>query len=198
VKRRIPIVSTIVVLSAVALMIGLGFWQIARLHQKEALLALLDRNPTLAPISFPIDSRDETLLFRHASLDCAAPGKLEREGAGKAGTRFIVSCANGARVQLGTSLDPRLTPDWSGGQVTGVIGTVPDHRPLIAAAFAPRPVQLMLVADPPLAGLEANQLPNSSEIPNNHLSYVIQWFLFAATALVIYALALRKRWQAQD
>jgi surfeit locus 1 family protein len=30
-------------------------------------------------------------------------------------------------------------------------------------------------------------------IPNNSFAYAIQWFLFAATALVIYALALRRR-----
>jgi cytochrome oxidase assembly protein ShyY1 len=50
-----------------------------------------------------------------------------------------------------------------------------------------------LVADPPLAGLAANARPDPSDIPNNHLSYAVQWFLFAVTALVIYLLALRKR-----
>ena len=33
-------------------------------------------------------------------------------------------------------------------------------------------------------------------IPNNHLSYAVQWFLFALTALVIYVLAVRKKWRA--
>ena len=50
-----------------------------------------------------------------------------------------------------------------------------------------------LVADPPVAGLGANARPDPSDIPNNHLAYAVQWFLFAFTALVIYALALRKR-----
>ena len=50
-----------------------------------------------------------------------------------------------------------------------------------------------MIADPPLAGLEANARPDPASIPNNHLSYAIQWFLFALTALVIYAIALRKR-----
>ena len=54
-----------------------------------------------------------------------------------------------------------------------------------------------LVADPPLAGLQANARPDPSDIPNNHLSYAVQWFLFAATALVIYAIALRKRLAAK-
>jgi surfeit locus 1 family protein len=50
-----------------------------------------------------------------------------------------------------------------------------------------------LVADPPLAGLDANAMPDPSEIPNNHFAYAVQWFLFAATALVIYVLAVRRR-----
>ena len=54
------------------------------------------------------------------------------------------------------------------------------------------------VADPPLAGLEANGVPDPSEIPNNHFAYAIQWFLFALTALVIYGLAVRKRLAVRD
>ncbi|MBU6269649.1 MAG: SURF1 family protein, partial [Sphingomonadales bacterium] len=68
------------------------------------------------------------------------------------------------------------SPDWRGGAVAGVI--------------APGP---RLVADPPLAGLAANARPDPGTIPNNHLSYAVQWFLFALTALVIYAIALWKR-----
>ena len=32
-------------------------------------------------------------------------------------------------------------------------------------------------------------------IPNNHRMYAVQWFAFAAIALLIYGLALRKRWK---
>ena len=38
-KRSVPIVPTLIVLIACAIMVRLGFWQIARLHQKEAMLA---------------------------------------------------------------------------------------------------------------------------------------------------------------
>ena len=48
-------------------------------------------------------------------------------------------------------------------------------------------------ADPALGGLEANALPDPSDLPNNHLSYAVQWFAFALTALVIYAMVLRRR-----
>jgi surfeit locus 1 family protein len=35
--------------------------------------------------------------------------------------------------------------------------------------------------------------PDPRDIPNNHLAYAVQWFLFATVAAVIYALALAKR-----
>jgi len=60
----------------------------------------------------------------------------------------------------------------------------------VMGVVAPGP---RLVADPPMAGLEASARPDPSELPNNHLSYAGQWFLFALVALVIYGLALRKR-----
>ena len=50
-----------------------------------------------------------------------------------------------------------------------------------------------VVADPPLAGLAAIAAPDPNDLPNNHWSYAIQWFLFALVALVIYGIALRKR-----
>jgi surfeit locus 1 family protein len=78
-------------------------------------------------------------------------------------------------VDLGFSRD-LAAPAWTGGEVTGVI--------------APGP---RLVADPPLAGLEAMTRPDPGELPNNHLAYAGQWFFFALTALVIYVLALRRR-----
>ena len=51
----------------------------------------------------------------------------------------------------------------------------------------------MLVADPPLAGLDPNPGPDLSAVPNNHLAYAVQWFVFASLAALIYALALRRR-----
>ncbi|MES2300627.1 MAG: SURF1 family cytochrome oxidase biogenesis protein, partial [Pseudomonadota bacterium] len=71
---------------------------------------------------------------------------------------------------------------WRGGWVSGIIA------PMGKAA-------VRVVADPPLAGLQANARPDPKDLPNNHWSYAIQWFLFAAVALIIYAIALRKRWQ---
>jgi len=183
--RRLPVLPTVIVLVAVGIMIRLGVWQLDRLEEKEALLeryAAAVSDPRI--VEWPAgEDGFESQLYRRARLSC--PSVTDRSViAGKnamsrAGVAQVVTCrlADGrtALVALGWSLDPAAT-DWQGGEVVGII--------------APGP---RLVADPPLAGLEANAQPDPSEIPNNHFAYAVQWFLFAATALVIYALAVRKR-----
>jgi cytochrome oxidase assembly protein ShyY1 len=183
--RRIPVLATLVVLAAAGLMVALGLWQLARMHQKEALLAhyaAAQRNP--APVAWNSAGVGEDLLYRRARLTCASTGTRSaiagRNAAGQSGVAQTVRCTlpggGEALVVLGWSLQPRVTADWKGGPVTGTI--------------APGP---RLVADPPLEGLQANAVPNPADLPNNHFSYAVQWFLFAATALVIYVLALRRR-----
>jgi cytochrome oxidase assembly protein ShyY1 len=187
VSRRLPLLPTALVLAAVALMIGLGVWQLHRLKWKESLLARYGAAGHItAEVPFPRDAAAaEPVLYRRSRVDCRsvedATAISGHNAAGAPGVAHVVRCrlADGsqARVVLGWSPDPRA-PDWRGGLVTGTI--------------APGP---RLVADPPLAGLAANERPDPAQIPNNHFSYAVQWFLFAATALVIYALALRGRWR---
>ncbi len=184
-KRAIPIIPTLVVLLAVAVMMRLGFWQIDRLHQKEALLARYASAAGLsADVPFPADKiAAETVLYRHSTVDCTAVNELSviagQNDKGEPGMAHTARCTlpggGSALVVIGWSRDP-AAPDWHGGTVKGTV--------------APGP---RLVADPPLAGLAPNARPDPAELPNNHFAYAVQWFLFALTALVIYALALRKR-----
>ena len=84
-----------------------------------------------------------------------------------------------AEIALGWSRDPAQV-DWDGGEVEGVI--------------APgRSGAARLIASRPPPGLALLAAPDPADIPNNHLAYAVQWFLFAAVAAVVYALALRKR-----
>ncbi|WP_326525364.1 SURF1 family cytochrome oxidase biogenesis protein [Sphingomonas sp.] len=191
--RRLPVIPTILVGLAVAAMIALGVWQLAvRLPEKQAELALLARNPTLPAIAFP-GRADDALLFRRTTLDCHAPVTIASAGAGGAGYRLIATCAGGELVQLGTTRNPKLTIRWDGGLVSGRLSHAPDARPLIATLFDREPKTLLLVAETPPVGLTANGTPDWRSVPNNHLSYAVQWFLFAGIALVIYGLALRRR-----
>lgn len=196
--KRIPVIPTLFVTLAVAAMIALGLWQLLdRLPKKEAFLAQLAANPTRPPMAFP-RFPDETLLFRRASGVCLQPTATRLAGAGKAGFRVIADCRTGAEgpgmiVQLGTTRDPKLKPQWPGGAVSGYITHAPDGRSLIGAVFDPTPPRLMLVADTPPPGLAPNGKPDIASVPNNHLAYAGQWFFFAAIAAIIYVLALARR-----
>jgi len=187
--KRIPLLPTLIVLIAVGIMVRLGFWQLDRLHQKEAMLARFEA-ASGAPdeVAWPtIPTEFEPALFHRSQVDCLA-GSLDeplagRSDKGQPGWSHEFSCRTSegstAFVVLGWSSSPtRVT--WTGGRVTGVVG--------------PRGKQgIRLIADSPLAGLQPNAKPDPRDIPNNHLSYAVQWFAFAAIALVIYGLALRKR-----
>ncbi|WP_445190848.1 SURF1 family cytochrome oxidase biogenesis protein [Sphingomonas sp. Tas61C01] len=191
--RRVPVIPTIVVALVVAAMIALGLWQLLdRLPKKEAFLAQLAGNPVKPAVAFPM-SPDDRLLFRRSFVDCRDPRDQQLAGAGGAGYRVIVRCADGVPVQLGTTRDPKATVAWSGGQVDGYISHAPDSRALIATLFDHRPQEMMLIAAAPPAGLAPNRPPDLSAIPNSHLAYAGQWFFFAAIASVIYVLALRRR-----
>lgn len=182
---RFPVFATLLVLLAVGVMVRLGIWQLDRLHEKEALLARYTAAvASPAPVAWPHSPRDaEAALYRRSTVDCrairSATWKSGANATGEAGLARYVECrtpsGSAATVVLGWSHQP-TSPDWRGGTISGVI--------------APG---LRLVADPPLAGLQANAKPDPANIPNNHLSYAVQWFLFAATALTIYAIAVWRR-----
>lgn len=194
--KRIPILPTALVLMAAGVMVGLGFWQLDRLAQKEAMLARYEAAISSTEFdSFPDanPSNVETSLYRRSQVDCRfTSGGWEsvagRNDKGDAGYVHVILCGtkgNGtAYIQAGWSREPK-PPVWDGGVVTGTIA--PFHKDGAAR----------LVADPPLAGLQPNARPDPRDIPNNHLAYAVQWFLFAGVALVIYALALRKRLREQ-
>lgn len=185
--RRIPVIATLLVLAAVGVMLRLGFWQLDRKAEKEALLARYAAAGAVHGVApWPRGgAAADAVLYRRARLDCREVTGLTsvagENAQGESGMAHTATCrlADGAaaRIVLGWARDPRPR-DWRGGIVTGTI--------------APGP---RLVADPPLAGLAANARPDPRDLANNHLSYAVQWFLFAGVALVIYALALRKRWR---
>ena len=193
--RRIPIVATVIVAAAVALMIGLGIWQLQRAKWKEGLLAQYSQAQKLPPISWPTVTppKGQLPLFRSATAVCLRPVSQRavagENRAGEPGYVHIVDCATGAEgpglsIELGWSKDPNAKMNWAGGPVSGVIA--PDRR-----------MGMRLVADGAAPGWQPSALPSPKSIPNNHRSYAIQWFAFAAIALIIYALALRKRWREE-
>lgn len=193
-SRRLPLVPTLFVAAAVLTMIGLGFWQLQRADEKQALLAHYEAAQGLPPIAFPtIPQGDDLPLFRQASGHCVRVlGRRTAAGEnrqGETGFVHIADCGSGAEgpgmaVEIGWSKDPNAGVGWTGGAVSGIIA--PD-----------RISRMRLVSATGLGGLEAGAPPSTNSIPNNHLAYAVQWFLFAGIAALIYGLALRKRWREE-
>ena len=193
--RRLPILPTLVVALAVALMIGLGVWQLQRARLKEGLLTRYANAEKLPPISFPTAPvhTDQLPLFRYATGLCVRPVNQRaiagENRQGEPGYAHIVQCATGAEgpgmsVEVGWSKDPNAKINWSGGLVSGII--VPD-----------RVTRMRLVAATAPPGLEPSRIPDvsaaSAVTPAGHRGYAATWFALAVVALGVYAVAVRKR-----
>jgi surfeit locus 1 family protein len=196
--RRLPVLPTIFVAGAVAVMIALGIWQIQRAAWKERLLAeyagaaalpVVDLDPLLDG-----DGPVPRLSFRRALITCAARDAEPDIRAGRSaddvpGQVYVIPCRPGAaglagriRVNAGWANRPDAVRRLSlGGIVAGHLGPVEGDDPVTLTAAT---------ASPPLARSQPTSIEN---IPNNHMLYALQWFFFALAAAVIYVLALRKR-----
>lgn len=186
--RRIPLLPTVIVLAAVALMVGLGIWQLHRLAWKEAMIARYQAAMAMPVLDWsegvPLGARGD---YRRVRLTCQAWGSQQevggRNASGQSGWAHWADCvpvSGSVTVVVGWSRDLGARPLQPGvvtGYALGGTGSEP----------------LRIIANPPLGGLEANATPDPRDLPNNHFSYAVQWFLFAATALVIYAIAVWKR-----
>jgi cytochrome oxidase assembly protein ShyY1 len=188
---RIPFLPTLLVGAAVAVMIGLGIWQLQRAEWKEGLIARYRAAAELQPVAWPsVPPADDTLLYRRASGFCtevigwrAVAGRSARD---ETGWSHIAACRTGGlegpgmQVDMGWSTSSAPPATWRSGPVSGVIAPDTAHKiRLISARAAP--------------GLQPSAPPSPELTPNNHLLYAAQWFFFALAAAVIYVLALRRR-----
>jgi cytochrome oxidase assembly protein ShyY1 len=204
---RWPLIPTLLVAVAVAVMIGLGVWQLQRKADKEALIALYQRNMAMSSlVTYPeLPPVPDAMLYRKSSVVCLEPVRWDpRSGSdrnGRSGIRMIADCRTGAEgpgvlvdVGIGDDFTP---PKWKGGTVQGTIVPGPEQPTVIERMTGmAMPARAMLIADAPVEGLRPSAVPSADDTPNNHLAYAVQWFLFAAAALVIYILAVRRRLRA--
>lgn len=201
--KRIPVLATLVVLLCVGAMIALGVWQLRRADEKAALLAHYRAASALPEMAYPAVAHGDDILFRRAAGLCLEPVSPRIEGGlsakGETGWRHLVSCRTGAEgpgmtVDIGWSRGFDVKPDWKGGPVNGVISREFDRRSLVERALGRGQAPgLMLVASQPARGLEASAPPSIADVPNNHMAYAVQWFVFAGIALIVYLFALRRR-----
>ena len=146
-KRKLPIIPTILVALAVAAMIGLGIWQLERREEKEALLATLCRRgepaaDRLADACRPrsrcrCSARPPATACRW-SASAPRPARIARASPA---ILIIADCRTGAEgpgmaVELGWSKDPNAGRAYRGGLVSGVIAPDKLSRMRLVAASA--------------------------------------------------------------
>lgn len=162
---RVPVIPTVIVAAAVAVMIGLGVWQLERKEWKDALIA---------------GARGDVRPKIHdCAIDATPEVRAGRNRAGESGYRYLVPCNSSLRLDVGWSKRPDALPRVVLNGPVEAMAEIGNDR--------------LLVALQPVAPLAPSGLPSADDIPNNHLFYAIQWFFFAAAATVIYGLALRRR-----
>jgi cytochrome oxidase assembly protein ShyY1 len=190
--KRLPVIPTILVAAAVALMVWLGLWQLQRAKLHAAQLASYQSASKLPPIAFPTAPVETGKLpmYRYATGNCMrVVGRRTAAGTNRdeePGFLVIVDCATGSEgpgmaVEIGWSKNPNVAVDWKGGLVSGVI--VPDSKS-----------RMRLVAATPVPGIEPSAIPQPTVriTPARNKGYAMTWFALAVAALGVYAVAVRK------
>ena len=219
-QRVVPLVPTLMVAVMLAVLCSLGFWQIDRMHEKNALLARYQANSRLAPAPLPATVDDpEALAFRRVVLDCRFEGApvLSPGGStsGKAGQHVYALCRDSGRedvvaVDLGWMPFQAGPPATDGfeARIEGIVRPWTGHtfvenlsgsgRVSPASFTAGGPVAPVFVQAERILPAEGGAAPavqpsplQVEAIPNNHRSYAIQWFAFATILLIIYGVYLR-------
>lgn len=202
-NRRIPVVPTVMTLVMLAILIYLGVWQLQRAEWKRARIAELTAAQSLPPLE-PGDylramTGEASVQYRRAELPCS-PGKVLPYGlkggssaGGVSGYLVLVSCRPNNRPP-----DIVAVAGWTRRSDAAAVPIVVDtvfrgtiiEKPFGKAKGRP---QFMLIAENPVAPLEQPRLPQPGDLPDNHFSYALQWFSFAAVLAVIYGIWLRRR-----
>jgi surfeit locus 1 family protein len=189
----------------VGTLLGLGFWQLARLEVKEAYLAKIDAAIAAAPVALPATPNPAADKFRAVIITGQFTGDaldvlVSRKEIG-AGVRVIEAFVTdtGRRIMV----DRGFVPDANrkvdrATDVAEVTGNL--HWPLETDSYTPAPDEatgLWFARDVPAmaqalktdavmvvarsdtgGGVEA--LPvDGAGIPNDHLQYAITWFSLA-------------------
>lgn len=210
---------------AVAVLTGLGVWQLDRRALKHDRIAAIDAGLAAAPatLSRPPELSD---AWRRVRLEGAWPGGAPvriapTTFAGKVGADYAAPflLLGGAPivVRLGWAPEGAAPPPAPEGEAVleGVLAPpprtnlfTPDNRPpdtwhwlepgaIVDAAGLPaeRTTPLTLQLTSPPAGLKAR--PARPDIPDDHLQYALTWFALAAALAVVATLFVRGQRKSQ-
>lgn len=215
--RRFPLGLTIATVISLAILIGLGVWQLERRAWKENLLTRIEALKTAPAVPIaPVLAREkagETVDWTRVSVACApsperpAPDTVRNAVRdGEIVWRVLSSCRLPSGPYREILVDRGLVESATGGvraptptlppvvTATGVLVQLAD---LSKEALAERPagapaMALMVETETPApAGIVPAPLP--PDVPNRHLEYALTWFGLAGALAAVYAALLRRR-----
>jgi surfeit locus 1 family protein len=210
-------------IAGVAVLVGLGLWQLGRLDEKLALIARIEARIGADPVPLPPAPDPEADRYRPVTVAGRFTGEVAhvlsaRPGAGP-GSRVIavLEAEDGRRLMidrgfLPEALRPALTVSGE-ALLTGTLDwprdadaytPAPDLGRNLWFSRAAAPLAAHLRAEPLLIvarrveGAEAPGLvpqPVSIDIRNDHLEYAITWFLLALVWAAMSLYLLRRLWR---
>jgi len=202
---------TIAALPVFIVLLGLGTWQVQRLHWKEALIAERDARLAAPPIALEeVRGDPASTEFRRVRASGAfVPGRdmfLEaRTYRGEAGYHVVSPLAlrsGGGVVLVDRGWVRARTAEPTPGAVTveGVVRKAdrlspwtPDNVPARDVWFyvdVPQMAAAKQLRDVKPFFIDTGPPP---EIPNNHLQYAVTWYGLAAALAAIYVLLIARR-----
>jgi cytochrome oxidase assembly protein ShyY1 len=209
------ILSHLFVLAVIVAFVNLGFWQLRRLDERRDRNAVIEANLHRDPV--PIDElgdigdddrfRAVTVSGRHVGVETRVANR-SYEGAPGEWQIALVDTGSGAVVPVnrGFLSEGTEAPAASGEvEIEGYV--VPRDRLdrtaridldafLAAHEAVPALVQVTRSVPPDALALTAVPPPALGDGP--HLSYAVQWFIFATIAAIGYPLALRRIVQRRE
>jgi hypothetical protein len=202
VKRGL-VFPTLLTLVMLGTLLWLGSWQLERREWKHALIARLQAAPTQPLLTandyYMAMVGKRSVQYRRAELPCN-PGdvlpydlKGGTSATGIPGYLLLVSCRpNRKPPEIVAVAGWTRRPDAAAIPVhvdTVFRGLIIEHP----YGNAPDRPQFMLIPDTAVPPLQVSQMPQPEGLPDNHLSYALQWFGLAAVLATIYAIWLRRK-----
>jgi surfeit locus 1 family protein len=204
-RSWIPLVAAVVV---AAVCVRLGLWQLDRLEERQARNATIAEAFRETPISAEIATRDSVARFQRVRVsgrwDYARETSIAgRTRNGSPGVHVITPVIAGDGTVIFVNRGWVYSPDartvdlsrWHEGEQAEVVGYV-DELPSSIRESAAGSLYVVALADSGGSSTGAEDRPARLQTPafadeGPHLSYAVQWFSFAAIALIGTPLVVR-------